>query len=173
MSGAGGAPIVDLFAFVSDVLSFTQGQYFNQIFPQTVTDYQSAINLANWRGLKEIGASLPWLEINAVITIPANSGVVNNNLIPKILPGAIFTSRDPNVPNFYLSSEIDFTKTSNAEWTKYYNSDGSLRQVDIPARGFATTYESKIINHTISFSLIICAVAAENPIATGFPLIKL
>jgi hypothetical protein len=25
-----------------------------------------------------------------------------------------------------------------------------LRQVDVPARGFATTYESKIINHTIS-----------------------
>jgi len=47
MSGAGGAPVVDLFAFVSDVLSFTQGQYFNQFFPQTVTDYQSAVNLAN------------------------------------------------------------------------------------------------------------------------------
>jgi len=45
-SGKSGAPVVDMFAFVSDVLSFTNGQVFNQMFPQTVTDYQSAVNLA-------------------------------------------------------------------------------------------------------------------------------
>jgi len=46
ISTGGGAPVVSMFAFISEILSFTQGQYFNQLFPQTVTDYQSAINLA-------------------------------------------------------------------------------------------------------------------------------
>jgi len=150
MSGAAGAPVVDLFAFVADVLNFSQGQYFNQVFPQTVTDYQSAVNLAQWRGLKEIGASLPWVEINATITVPASANTIYKDQIPKILSGATLLSRDSRVQNFYLSSNIDFTKTDESEWTKYYNTDGTLKQVDIPARGFATTYEAKVVNHTIT-----------------------
>jgi len=45
-SGNAGGMIIDAFAFVGEVLHFTQGQYFNQMFPQTVTDRQMAANLA-------------------------------------------------------------------------------------------------------------------------------
>ena len=139
-SGGAGAPIVSMYAFIAEVLSFTQGQYFNQIFPQTVTDYQSAINLANWRGFKDIGASLSWVPIKATITAPASAGTINRDQLPKIIPGATIGSRDNNVPDFILASEIDFSKIDETEWVKYYSVSGSLNRADISAIGYATSY---------------------------------
>lgn len=150
ISTGGGAPVVSMFAFISEILSFTQGQYFNQLFPQTVTDYQSAINLAQWRGLRDIGASLPWVAVKATITAPANAGTVSRDTLPKIIPGAILSSRDSNIPDFTLASEIDFSKIDESEWTKYFNASGSLTRVEIPAIGYATSYIVNNYNTTIS-----------------------
>jgi len=54
-----GGIILDAFSYIGEMLSFTQGQYFNQLFIETVTDYQSAYNLAQFFGFNNIGPSLP------------------------------------------------------------------------------------------------------------------
>jgi hypothetical protein len=54
-----GGIILDAFSYIGELLSFTQGQYFNQLFIETVTDYQSAYNLAEFFGFNNIGPSLP------------------------------------------------------------------------------------------------------------------
>jgi len=70
--------------------------------------------------------------------------------IPKILSGAIIASRNPTVPNFYLTSVVDFTNVPEDEWDKYYSADGVLTSVKIEAVGFATNFETKSISHTVS-----------------------
>ena len=115
MSGKAGAPIVDMYAFLAEVMSFTNGQMFNQVFPQTVVDYQSAIYLAQAKGQKNFGPSLPWAEVEFKITVPAVGGAINRDYIPKIIPGAIVSSRNPSVPDFMLATQVDFTSVPEDE----------------------------------------------------------
>ena len=83
-NGKSGGMILDAFAFIGEILHFTQGQYFNQAFPQTVTDRQKAANLAQWYGMKNIGATLPWVTIKATISVSAIGGAIQTNMIPTI-----------------------------------------------------------------------------------------
>jgi len=55
------------------------------------------------------------VAVKATITAPANAGTVSRDTLPKIIPGAILSSRDSNIPDFTLASEIDFSKIDESE----------------------------------------------------------
>jgi hypothetical protein len=139
-----GGIILDTFSHIGELLSFTQGQYFNQLFIETVTDYQSAYNLAQFFGFNDIGASLPWVTIDATVEVPAD----NLANIPKLLPGAEIFSGNGSI-RYFLTSEIDFNSVLEENWTKFYK-NGSLFKVRIPAQGFATSYNLKTYTTTVT-----------------------
>jgi len=149
-SGKAGGMIVDAFAFIGNILHFTQGQYFMNSFPQTVTNRQKAVNLAQWYGFNNIGPTLPWVTVSFTISVNATNGVIDTTHIPKILPGATLYSGDHSLRNFFLTNKIDFTKIPESQWTKYYSSDGSLSRVEMTGYGFCTTYEQRTVTHTVS-----------------------
>jgi len=149
-SGKAGGMIVDAFAFIGNILHFTQGQYFMNSFPQTVTNRQKAVNLAQWYGFNNIGPTLPWVAVSFTITVNAVDGAIQSSHIPKILPGATLYSADHSVRNFILTNKVDFTKVPENQWTKYYNADGSLKKVEITQLGFCTSYSQHTKAHTIS-----------------------
>jgi hypothetical protein len=147
-----GGVIVDAFSFIGDMLHFTQGQYYNQGDISTVTDKQKSINLAQFKGFKNVGPSLSWASIEMTISVSAIGGAVDTTHIPKILPGATIYASDHSVPNFVLANKVEFTKVPSSEWTKIYNTDGTLKRVEITAIGFASSYTVHSMTHTISTS---------------------
>lgn len=151
-SGKAGSMIVDSFAFIGEILHFTSGQYFLNSFPQTVTNKQHAANLAQWYGLKNIGATLPWVAIKMTISVSAVGGLIQSAQIPKILPGATIYSNDRSTPDFILANKVDFTKVPSNKWTKYYNSDGTLKRVEISEYGYCTSYTRNTVTHTVTTS---------------------
>jgi hypothetical protein len=137
-----GGIILDAFSYIGEMLSFTQGQYFNQLFIETVTDYQSAYNLAQFFGFNNIGPSLPWVTIDATIEVTDLSN------LPKIQPGAQIFTGNGSI-RYFLTSEIDFNKVPEAHYTKYYK-NGSIYKYKIPAQGFATTYQLKTHTYAVT-----------------------
>lgn len=119
-----GGVLLDLAAYVGDVMSFYLDHQYNELDPDTAIETKNIERLIKTAGVKITGAAPSVAEVTVFIEVPAV--LVNSSIspLPSALPvikaGTIFNSN--NGINFYLMSDIDFS-------TK--KSDGSTYQAEI------------------------------------------
>jgi len=106
-----GMALVDLLAYVSDLLSFYTDRRFNQLFLDGVSEEASAFRLAKTLGYKVPGVKGSSTLIDVSITVPPTSTGPDENYLPIIRPGARLNGLGQDFETF---NEIDFSKDFSA-----------------------------------------------------------
>lgn len=110
-----GGVFLDLAAYVGDVMSFYLDHQYNELDPDSAVETVNIERLIRSAGVKIAGASPATVDVTVFIEVPAIT--VNQTIIPDpttlpiIKAGSIFASTAG--VNFYLLSDIDFSKTKS------------------------------------------------------------
>ncbi len=106
-----GMALIDLLAYVSDLLSFYTDKRFNQLFLDGVGEAASAFRLAKTLGYKVPGTKGSSTLIDISIIVPPTSTGPDISYLPQIRPGARLAGLGQNFETF---NEIDFSNDFSA-----------------------------------------------------------
>jgi hypothetical protein len=102
-----GAMMVDMVAYVGDILSFYLDYQANECFLDTATEYDNIIKLAKQFGYKFKSTNISQGVLSFFITVPAdNSGSPDTKYMPILKKGSQFASGDG--ATFVLIEDVDF-----------------------------------------------------------------
>jgi hypothetical protein len=103
-----GGLMLDMMAYVGDVLTFYQDHQFLELDPETVSETDNLERILRSSGVTIPGASPSTVDLTFYISIPANSGVLDTSCIPVIKTGTICQSSSG--VQFILAEDIDFSE---------------------------------------------------------------
>ena len=95
-----GMALIDLLAYVSDLLSFYTDKRFNQLFLDGVGEAASAFRLAKTLGYKVPGTKGSSTLIDISIIVPPTSTGPDISYLPQIRPGARLAGLGQNFETF-------------------------------------------------------------------------
>lgn len=133
-----GAMMMDMVAYVGDILSFYVDYQTNETFIDSAIERQNVINLSKQLGYKTPGAKSSTGTCYFYATVPSGSGGgVNTDAMPILKKGA--TLRSNSGASFLLIEDIDFSK-----------SDSEIVVAAVDADGTATSYAIRQTGEVIS-----------------------
>ena len=107
-----GAMMVDMVAYVGDILSFYLDYQANECFLDTATEYDNIIKLAKQSGYKFKSTNVSQGTLSFFITVPADAaGAPDEKYMPILKKGSQFTSGDG--ATFVLIEDVDFADEDN------------------------------------------------------------
>ena len=105
-----GGMLLDMSAYVGDVLSFYLDHQFKELSVDTAVETKNIQNLLTMAGVKIVGASPSIVDIRVTITVPSKlqSGVYqpDASLLPKVTAGSTAVSTSGVI--FEISEDLDF-----------------------------------------------------------------
>ena len=128
--------LVDLGAYVGDVMTYYLDHQFNEISIETAVERENLERLIREAGIRIPAASPAYTEVDLTINVPAS--LINgeylpvNNSLPTIKTNSIFSTADGT--QFYLLEDVDFSEKDD---------DGKL----IAEREIASITSSGVINN--------------------------
>jgi len=145
--------LIDLLAYVSDLLSFYTDKRFNQLFLDGVGEAASAFRLAKTLGYKVPGTKGSSTLIDISIIVPPTSTGPDESYLPQIRPGARLSGLGQNFETF---NEIDFkndfsaTGVANRKVDTIFDASQNITGYRVTKREFCvagtTTIFRKVIN---------------------------
>lgn len=148
-----GMALIDLLAYVSDLLSFYTDKRFNQLFLDGVGEAASAFRLAKTLGYKVPGTKGSSTLVDIIIIVPATSTGPDVSYLPQIRPGARLSGLGQNFETF---NEIDFsndfsgTGVANRKIDAIFDASQNITGYKVTKREFCvagtTTFLRKTIN---------------------------
>jgi hypothetical protein len=147
-----GMALVDLLAYVSDLLSYYTDKRFNELFLDGVSEISSAYRLAKTLGYKVPGVRGSSTLVDITIRVPAISIGPDEQYLPIYRPGVRF---DGNGQSFETVNQVDFssdfseTGVTNRIINPIFDASQNILGYNITKREFAvagiTTTLQKII----------------------------
>lgn len=147
-----GMALIDLLAYVSDLLSYYTDKRFNELFLDGVSEISSAYRLAKTLGYKVPGVRASSTLVDVIIRVPAISTGPDEQYLPTYRPGVRL---DGNGIVFETVNQIDFSSDfsengfTNRTINPVFDSSQNILGYDIVKREFAvagvTTVLQKII----------------------------
>lgn len=152
---------IDIASYIGDSLSYYLDHQFNELNLATAIEPKNIEALAYQAGADITGASPATViaKIRAIIPASTVDGVriVNENYLPKILAGTVFTSESGI--DFYLVEEIDMRKKDYqgnllATITPNSITNGTISDFIVEAEGYCTSAKFTIENFFIANSIV-------------------
>jgi len=104
-----GAMLLDMVAYVGDIMSFYADYQLNETFIDTAIETKNILKLAKQMGYKHPGAPSATGEVTFYIVIPAaNDGTPDESLIPVLKRDTLLSSQGGSF--FVLNEDVDFSK---------------------------------------------------------------
>tara|TARA_R100001079_G_C4448026_1_gene152146 strand:- start:801 stop:2606 length:1806 start_codon:yes stop_codon:yes gene_type:complete len=140
-----GAMMIDMTAYVGDVLSFYLDYQVNESFLDTALEYNNVSRLAKQLGYRQSGASKSSGVINLYIVVPASSTAIGPDMryAPILRTGTKFISKSESI--FTLTEDVDFGKSGNEMVVAATNSStGQPTKYAIKTHGKVVSGELKV-----------------------------
>ena len=140
-----GAMMVDMVAYVGDIMSFYLDYQANECFLDTATEYDNIIKLAKQFGYKFKATNISQGILSFFVTVPAdNSGSPDIKYMPILKKGSQFTSGEGTT--FVLIEDVDFADEDHDIVVANTNEYGNPTSYAIKAAG-------RIISGTIRVNI--------------------
>tara|TARA_B100001123_G_scaffold417814_1_gene521024 strand:- start:10303 stop:12093 length:1791 start_codon:yes stop_codon:yes gene_type:complete len=129
-----GSLMMDMVAYVGDVLSFYLDYQANETYLDTAIEKKNLFSLAKQLGYKRPQAFTATGKCAFYVQVPSNStGDPDSDLVPILKAGTTLASSAGN--SFILSSDVDFTRSDVQKVVAEMNSDGSAKTYAYKAYG--------------------------------------
>jgi len=129
-----GAMMLDMTAYVGDILSFYLDYQANEGFLQTATEYDNIVKMAKQMGYKFKSTGSSTGIASLFITIPAtNAGTPDTRYMPILKKGSIFSSSEG--ASFVLIDDVDFSDSDNEVVVSTTNDFGNPTYYAVRAYG--------------------------------------
>lgn len=148
-----GMALVDLLAYVSDLLSFYTDKRFNQLFLDGVTEKSSAYRLAKTLGYKVPGVKGSSTLIDVVIIVPPTTNGPNEDYLPIIRPGARLNGLGQDFETFNqidFSSDFSETGVANRKIDAIFDASQNITGYRITKREFCVAGRTVVFKKFIS-----------------------
>jgi len=143
-----GAMMVDMVAYVGDILSFYLDYQANECFLDTATEYDNIIKLAKQSGYKFKSTNVSQGTLSFFITVPADAaGAPDEKYMPILKKGSQFTSGDG--ATFVLIEDVDFADEDNDLVVANTNTVGNPTDYAIKTVGRVISGQIKINTKTV------------------------
>jgi len=143
-----GAMMVDMVAYVGDILSFYLDYQANECFLDTATEYDNIVKLAKQFGYKFNSTNISQGVLSLYITIPADgTGAPDENYMPIIKKGSQFESGEGST--FVLIEDVDFADEDNDIVVANTNTVGNPTDYAIKAVGRVMSGQLKVTAKSI------------------------
>lgn len=148
-----GMSMVDLLAYVGDILSYNTDKKFNELFIDGVTEREAVFRLAKTFGYKPVGNRPAITLVDIIISVPPTADGPNNQYLPIIRPGV---QAKGNGQVFETVDEIDFGSdfsqngVANRIITPVFNANQDIIRYDITKRELVKAGTSVIYRKNIS-----------------------
>jgi hypothetical protein len=131
-----GMTILELQAYIADVLSFYMDQQFLEIKQETARQIDNVEAFARMRGYKPKGKRAARVPVQWVIEVPATSQggklVPDNSLLPRLLAGS--QALGPNGTVFETLQDVDFSDYTTGDYQpSQTNADGTITHFAVRA----------------------------------------
>ena len=147
-----GMSLVDLLAYVGDILSYNTDKRFNELFVDGVTEREAVFRLAKTFGYKPVGNRPAIALIDITISVPATATGPNTSYLPVMRSGLQVKGSGQI---FETANEIDFgndfsaTGVANRIILPVFNANQDIIRYDITKRevvkaGVTTIYKRNI-----------------------------
>ena len=143
-----GAMMVDMVAYVGDILSFYLDYQANECFLDTATEYDNIVKLAKQFGYKFKSTNVSQGTLSFFITIPAdNTGAPDQKYMPILKKGSQFASGEGTT--FVLIEDVDFADEDNDIVVANTNTVGNPTDYAIKAVGRVISGQIRISIKTV------------------------
>jgi hypothetical protein len=143
-----GAMMVDMVAYVGDILSFYLDYQANECFLDTATEYDNIVKLAKQFGYKFNSTNISQGVLSFFLTIPANNtGAPDERYMPILKKGSQFESGAGST--FVLVDDIDFSDEDNDIVVANTNTVGNPTSYAIKAVGRVMSGRIKVSAKTV------------------------
>ena len=132
-----GALMLDMVAYVGDMLSFYLDYQANESFIDSAIETKNIIKLAKQLGYKHPGAHASSGLCAFYITVDANSGAPASENVPILSKGSVFASAGG--ATFILVEDVDFSASSADIVVAEVNDDGQVTKFAYKAYGTVTS----------------------------------
>tara|TARA_R100000008_G_scaffold18340_3_gene9219 strand:- start:9350 stop:11137 length:1788 start_codon:yes stop_codon:yes gene_type:complete len=128
-----GALMLDLVAYVGDMLSFYVDYQANESFMDSAIETKNIVKLAKQLGYKHPGAHSSSGKCAFYVTVDATNGAPSSNDVPILNKGSVFSGRSGAV--FTLAEDVDFSNPKTDIVVAEVNSDGLATKFAYKAYG--------------------------------------
>lgn len=148
-----GMALIDLLAYVSDLLSYYTDKRFNELFLDGVSETSSAYRLAKTLGYKVPGVRGSSTLVDVVIRVPPLSTGPDEQYLPIYRPGL---KLDGNGITFETVNQIDFSSDfsenglTNRKINPIFDSSQNILGYDIVKREFAVAGTTTILQKIVT-----------------------
>lgn len=148
-----GMSMVDLLAYVGDILSYNTDKRFNELFLDGVTERNAVFRLAKTFGYKPVGNRPAVTLVDITVGVPATANGPNQNYLPLFRPGV---QAKGNGQVFEILNEVDFSSDFSANGianrivTPIFNSNQDIVRYDITKREVAKAGQTLMFKSPIS-----------------------
>jgi len=132
-----GMSMVDLLAYVGDILSYNTDKRFNELFLDGVTEREAVFRLAKTFGYKPVGNRPAISIVDITISVPPTANGPNTAYLPIFRPGLqakgngqIFETQD----EIDYSSDFSSTGAANRIISPVFNANQDILRYDITKR---------------------------------------
>jgi hypothetical protein len=148
-----GMALVDLLAYVSDLLSYYTDKRFNELFLDGVSERESAIRLAKTLGYKVPGVRGSSTLVDITITVPAISTGPDTQYLPIFRPGVRFKANNQFFETF---NQVDFSSDfsegggANRIINPIFDASQNILGYNITKREFCVAGQTNIFKRIIT-----------------------
>lgn len=107
-----GGLLLDLSAYVGDVLSFYMDHQFTELDPETVVETVNIERMLRSSGVKITGASPSTVDLNFYVIVPSLGGSPRTDCLPIVRSNSSFTSKIG--VQFILTEDVDFRELDSS-----------------------------------------------------------
>lgn len=148
-----GMALVDLLAYVSDLLSYYTDKRFNELFLDGVSEPSSAYRLAKTLGYKVPGRKGASTLVDVVVRVPAISTGPDEQYLPLYRPGMRIEGGGQNFETeFEIDFSSDFSQTGVANRTvePVFDASQNILEYKITKREFCVAGTTTILRKVIT-----------------------
>jgi hypothetical protein len=148
-----GMALVDLLAYVSDLLSYYTDKRFNELFLDGVSERSSAIRLAKTLGYKVPGVRGASTLVDLTITVPALSTGPDPDYLPLYRPGVRFSSNNiffETINQTDFSNDYSETGAANRIINPIFDSSQNILGYNITKREFCVAGQTTLFKKVIT-----------------------
>jgi hypothetical protein len=148
-----GMALIDLLAYVSDLLSYYTDKRFNELFLDGVSERESAIRIAKTLGYKVPGVRGSSTLVDITITVPAISTGPDTQYLPIFRPGVRFKANNQTFETFnQINFADDFSETgaANRIINPIFDASQNILGYNITKREFCVAGQTTIYKKVIT-----------------------
>lgn len=148
-----GMALVDLLAYVSDLLSYYTDKRFNELFLDGVSESSSAVRLAKTLGYKVPGVKASATLVNVTITVPPTTTGPDSQYLPVYRPGMKIAGAGvtfETVNQIDFSSDFSDTGVANRKINPVFDASQNITSYEITKQEYAVAGSTKVLKRVIS-----------------------